>query len=395
MHPVIQPIGTTRKGRPVWPAAGGAVGVGGDTLQVLPDVQFVTDPSAFMQRTEPRIYRHRTVATPGAGSDVKVELPQAGIISMVRLTFDGTATVATASVSGTNEWPYGLLSSLKLSVNGQTEIVSVEGEDLHALRYISRPSFEDATDQFPGAVGGGGTISVATHDLYLTYTVPLAMDPVTLVGSLYAQSPSTLLELTISQAADADLVDTPANLTIAGDWIVEVESYEVPKVEGVLVVPDLSRIHAINSVRTSITNTGENRLELIRSSGQLARLLISGERSDGNPLSAHPSTADASKVDKLSFEYGSQQRPLRWDPASTLVAKNNEDYGGVVPYDRLVIDTVRHNVVRDAIYLQGLTEAAIVPDINGSVTLSGAFVRLVQETLFAVPGAPSGNGQRG
>lgn len=361
-------------------------GTGAATLQALPPVPFSVNPAQFAALTRKRVFPHFTAASPGSGGEIVRELPQSGLISALRITFAGQVVVATAADEASNEWPYGLLSRFKLNVNGQTELFNVEGEDLHVLRYLKNPSFEDATDVYPGQVGGGTDTAIGTHPLHLTWVVPIAMDPVTLVGSLFAQTSATQLEISIQQALAADLFETPANCTLTGNWTVEIVSFDIPRTDGALILPDVSRLHAVNSVRTPVTNTGENRLELIRSSGLLSRLLISGEASDGNPLSAHPSTPAARKLDALSFEYGSQERPYRWNPAATLVAANNEDYGGVPPYDRLVLDTVRYNSVRDGIHLQGLTEAAVVVDIGDSVTLSNGYVRMVQETLFAAQG---------
>lgn len=363
-----------------------SIGAGGQTLQTLPPVPFQMDPARFAALTTKRVFPHKTWATPGSAGEEIVQLPQSGLIAQLRITFSGQLVVATADDESQNEWPYGLLSRFKMNVNGQTELWNVEGEDLHVLRYLRNPAFEDALDVYPGQVGGGTDVAVGTHPVHLTWVVPVAMDPVTLVGALFAQTPNLQLECTFAQAADSDLFETPANCTLTGNWSLEVTSFEVPRADGALILPDVSRQHAVNSVRTPVTNTGENRLELIRSSGMLARLIISGERSDGNSLSALPSAAATDTIDAINFEYGSQQRPFRWTPASNLLAANNEDYGGLPPYDRMVIDSVRHTSVRDAIYLQGLTEAAVVVDIGDSVTLSNGFIRLVQETLYSAAG---------
>jgi hypothetical protein len=383
----LEPLGWTKKGRPIYPVCGGAYGNNSaPALQTLPDVAFQPDQARFAALTRKQVFKHTTFATPGAGAEKTFQLPQSGVIAQLRIVFDGQVVVANAADEARNEWPYGLLSRFRMNVNGATEVWNVEGEDLHVLRYLRNPAFEDALDVYPGQVGGGTDTAIGTHQVYLTWVVPVAFDMVTLVGALFAQSAAVNIECTVQQATAEDLFETPANVTLTGNWHVEITSFDVPKENGIIVAPDLSRIHAVNSVRYPVSNAGETRHELIRSSGLLTRLIISGERSDNNTLSAAAAAADADTIEAMSFEYGSQVRPYVWNPASMLLAQNNEDYGGLPPYDRLVLDTGRYNPIRDGIHLQGLTEAAIVLDLHDDVVLANGFIRLVQETLFAAAG---------
>lgn len=360
------------------------VGVGAETLQNIPVSPYVTDPATFFQMTSKNILTPRSPANPGPGQSTTVQLLQSGVVSKLQITFVGTLTVATAAVTTSNKWPYGLLDGFLLSANGQNNLWDCDGLDLQALRYVRYPSYTERVDVFPDVVGGGGSVGTGDYTVYLTWEVPIAMDDVSLVGSLYAQSSATNLTVKLTQALNTDLFSAnPANATLTGTFYVQETLFLIPvDGQGNIVIPDLSRLHGFNAVDFPITNTGEARVPLIRSAGQLGRLFISGEAAANNRLSALPNAASTKKLEALRIEYGGNQRPFTWDPASQLLALNNQHYGAPAPYDRLVMDLLKENPPRDIILMQGVTELAAVPRIGAGVTLTGASVRLVQETLF-------------
>lgn len=359
------------------------VGTGAETLSNVPAQQFVVDPASFFQMTKKNVTTPKTLA-PGAGATGGVQLLQTGVVSKLLITFVGTVTVATAAATTSDQWPYNLLKFFKLSANGANDLWSCDGIDLHTLRFCRYPAYVERVDAFPDVVGGGGNVAVGTYTLSLTWEVPIAMDDTSLIGALYAQSSATNLQVTISQAANADLFSAnPGNVTIAGTWFVTETFFDVPyNADGALVIPDLSRLHGFNSVDVPITNTGETRIPLIRSQGQLSRLFTSVRRSAAARLSALPNAAATAKLEALRLEYGGNQRPLVFDPAALLLSVNNMHYGATAPYDRLVFDFVKENPPRDIILMGGVTELAVVPRVGSGVTVSGGTVRVVQETLF-------------
>lgn len=357
--------------------------------QNIPDQPSVVSPDEFFSMTSRQEAPIETVA---AGSSViqgltwSKQLPQTGIISRARVTFEGTLVVASAAATTSARWPYGLLDNVALSVNGQNNLWSVDGIDLHAMRFVRNPAYEDAVDVFPGSVGGGNSVSVGTYTVYLTWDLPIAMDDTSLVGALYAQSGSTTITLDRRVATNTQLFSAnPANATLSGTFTTSITRFSVPRSaqEGSpLVIPDLSRLHSVNAIELPITATGDVRLPLIRSAGSLSRLFFSGLSAANTRLSAQPSAAAANKIDAIRLEYGAAQVPYNYDPASTLLALNNNNYGAPAPYGRLVLDFVRENAPRDMVILQGVTDLALIPTINSAVPLSGATGRLVQETLF-------------
>lgn len=360
-----------------------ATGTGSVTLQNIPTNPFVIDPARFFQQTRKNVVTNDAV-TVGSGKFQNRRLPTVGIVSKLQLVFQGQVVIAAGGATTSDLWPHGLLSSFILSANGQNELVSVNGLDLHTLRFLRYPAFTEKIDVFPGTLGGGNALAAGTYPLYVTFEVPMAMDDMSLVGSLFAQSQGTNLNIKITEAAATELFSvTPANATITGAWTVQETFFDIPlDGSGQQVLPDLTRLHGINSNDTPFANVGEVKAGIIRSAGQLVRALVSVRSSATNRLSAAPNAATSKLIDKIRLEYGGNQKPLVYDPAATLLAINNQHYGSSAPYDRLILDFIRENPQRDVIYMQGVTELNVVPTVDAAVTVSAGQVRVVQETLY-------------
>jgi hypothetical protein len=362
------------------------IGNGAETLRLIPEQEWVTDPDLFAMMTT------KQVSTPGtyvsaAGDDgvaINQALPKAGILARMKLQFIGSAVVSTAAATSSIDWPYGLLDRFLLNVNGSTDLWACDGCDLAALRFIRHPAYTELLDVFPGTVGGGDSIGVATHPLHLTWDVPVAMDPTSLIGSIFLQSQTANVGWSATRATKARLFSAnPANVAISGNWKVSEVYYSVPfDAAGKMVLPDLSRLHTFISNDVQFAGTGEQKAPLIRSAGGMYRLLLSALSSSTNRLTADPAAATTKLIDKLRLEYGGNQRPLVYDPAAVLLAENQEYYGGLPPYDRHVFDFVRENAPRDVVNLLGVTELNAVVDVNTGVTVTAGKIRAVEETLF-------------
>ncbi|MGH9042676.1 MAG: hypothetical protein ACRDZ3_20870 [Acidimicrobiia bacterium] len=178
------------------------VGTGSEILRTIPAQPFVPDPNAFFQQTSKTILTPRVPPIPGPGAPVSLQLLQAGIVSKLQITFVGSLVVSTADATTiASTWPYGLLNRFRLSANGQNDLFSCDGVDLHVLRYLLFPAFVNFVDDFPGEVGAAGTVAVGTHPLYLTWDVGVAADQTSLIGALYAQSSATNLTAELTRPA--------------------------------------------------------------------------------------------------------------------------------------------------------------------------------------------------
>jgi hypothetical protein len=368
------------------------VGTGAETFNALPTVPYIVDPATFFAMTEKQTYTAEVVTAPGSGSFVPWQIPQVGIVSKLLLVFQGTLTVTAAGggqtqpVPGGN-WPYGLLEQFILSANGQNNLWLANGLDLVALREARNPALTDHVDLFPGNVGGGGSaLAAGSYTLYVSWEVPISMDDTWLIASLYAQSSSTNLAITLTQETPANLIapgGTPALWTVSGNFSIVETFFEIPvDANGRLVLPDITKLHTFVGQDWPFSNTGEVAAKLIRSAGQMERLFLSARTAPGVRLSALPSTASASKIDAIRLQYGGTKSPLDYVPAAALLSINNQQYGAPLPYDRLCMDFIRENPSRDVVLYQGVTELEAVLTVDPAVTPTAtSFIRTVQESL--------------
>lgn len=363
------------------------VGTGAQRLRNVPDIPWRMDPAAFDQLTERQELVPISVAAPDPGGFTVQQLPQAGLVGRMKIVFEGVITYAdgTGSITSRWQWPYGLLKQFKLSANFQDGIYSCSGIDLHVLRFLRHPAYTETVDTFPGNVGGGDSLTDGTDTpVYLTWDVPVSVDMVSLVGSLYAQSRRTTISARLDRATTAELFDLTgdAAVTITGTFYIAETMFDLPfDQEGNVVTPDLSRLHGFGAIEKPFSNTGEVAADLIGVNGQLLRLLVQ-VRSDGDTI-LDPGDATAAEMDYLHVEYGANKQPIEYDPIELLASVNNEHYGAQLPYGYLALDFARENVRRDAVLMRGVTDLRTVIGVNSGVAVgSNASLRIVQETLF-------------
>lgn len=378
------------------PTGGGATSVVNDPRTSA--LAFAADPQAFFEQTERNEYTALSFSAPGSGATERKQLPQNGILSKITVMFEGTldVTLGAGTVTTAGRWPYGLIEQLVVSANAQNDLVSVNGDDLLALATIRNPgSFaNDTVDTYPGGIGAGNAVA-ADGTVALTWEIPIAIDDVTLVGALYAQSPSMNLMLAIREAVHTDLLVAAggATYTLTGTFYVMVTSFDIPiqggAKGGALIVPDLSRLHGINAHTVPVTAVGENRAPLVRSNGQLDRLLFqvtksAPEASTSNQLlSLDADAASTLALDAVRLEYGSAQRPLDYNPGQSLAKRNLNDYGDALPEGYYCLDFIAENPPRDVVVMMGVTDLVLVATVGSGVTVAAsAKTRLVQETLF-------------
>lgn len=366
-------------------------GTGSNTLQTIPVGSYVSDGPTFWEQTE-RNQERIEVQPITPGRPWVMPLPQVGVVQKIRTFITGTITVAaTKTATPSNLWPYGLLEDVKLSCNGQNDLHSLSGIDLHVMRCLRYPAYSEAVDVFPGGALGGGpggaggsTIAAGTYPVHLTYEQPVATDESQLIGALFAQSSAANISIRRQVAALTDLfsagaADVTLNLT-AHTFVVR---YEIPiNADGALVVPDLSRLHALNATDKQFSGTGAVDVPMVRSAGQLHRLLVRVHADTDDRLIPSAVAAAAKRIDGLRLQYGGNKRPLDFEPISELQSQSNEWYGSVLPYDTMCIDLVRENPARDVLILQGVTELKVVPIVNAAATVDKGVVHLVQQTLF-------------
>lgn len=376
-----------------------------------PNVQ--VDGDSFYPATRRLLFPMRAI-TPiaGFGSTDSTQLRQTGIVAglYVRVTgtmvFGGTITGTTMSW----RWPYNLIRGLRVSANGQSNLINCNGLQLKVLEFAANNDLNDrGVSHSIGATTGvtQGTLSTAcedwgtsganqlgpgvtvaatgTYTVDLEFFVPVAADQISLIGSVYAQSAATNLTIDIDWETQAQLLTLggAATLTASLQYQVQGLVYSIPQVGGRYVVPDLSQFHQVAAFRTANIAQGDNEI-LLPGTGVGRRLMRVGFQVTQG-ATPQPLAMTAANFGPLAWRYGGNDTPEAVSNGQQLRYINERqtsvDLGrnfGVGVWDFAsafaLRDTVDEGATSDLRILVNLVNAPTSP-----------FAEVVQETLFAAP----------
>lgn len=380
------------------------------TLQGITVPKAVVDPTGFFQGTRRNILQMKgATAFAGLGSTDTITLLQTGIISGVMLKFSGSLVVAlpTGTCASTARWPYDLFKNVRLSANGQSNLVNAGGFDLRARELMSLGDLNDrgvtrgVGGASPGTQVSQGTMSLAseswgigqnvtaiaaaTYPVELTVFVPVAVDQRSLVGSIFAQTSSTDLTIIIDWASSSDLftLTGTATATLTGTIQVEAIVYTIPQASGGIVLPDLSSFHSV--IKTRFPNPG-NGLNEVKLSGQgIGRQLLRLYWRTFNGATPAPLAVNATNYGQIGIRFGGNDTPELYTDGKQIVYANERlvgsDIGSLQGYS--LLDFCSEFALRDA-YDESLTnELRFLAEIPSGVALVSPFIEYVQETLFA------------
>lgn len=377
-------------GRP--PVSGGATGrTAAAFARNLPaEGTYVMNPVEFARWTERNDVPLEQRSLTGLGAPpIQQRISNVGIMSALRVLFEGTLTVSGAgTVTANYPWPWNVIKRYNLNLNGQTGIISCEGLDLRSRhsRFYRNPrdpissapaTTTDTKDPAPGTIANG------TYSVMLHWDIPVAHDVFTLVGSIYAQSDQTYLQQQITPAAQAELFSVAggSTVTLTGTFSTTLTFYDIPmSTQGnrqLVLIPDLRWLHGYFSADQPFANQGEVQVAFIRSAGQLTSFSLYLD--NGGAAQIDPAALSA-----LRFQYGGNRRPREYSPPEVLLVKNLQDYNGRIQPNWAVLDFEADNPERELVYPKGVTELAVVATIPTSITLNAnARAHFVEETLFA------------
>lgn len=359
-------------------------GTGAVNLRNLPATKFNINPGLFNQLTSKTIFDPINFALPAFGNFIENQLLQVGIVSKLRLVVQGTITTvgAPTTIAPTIRWPWGLLSRVTVSGNGQNDFISCDGWDLRIRQLAANRAFVDGISTFPNNAGAAPfNVATANSPFVLIYEVPIAMDDTTLVGSLYAQSEATNLTYRIQVETQANLFTiTAGTLAIAATVFLEETVFEVPydpEHPDTLIIPDLTVLHGLVANDNAIGAQTQMDTNLFRVQGQMERLIW---RQQDAPASTvfYP----AASYTSAQLLYGSNQTPYTYQPLIQLRGRNNQDYRQALPDGIFVMDFVVENPARDQVLLEGVTNLRL-RTIYPVAPAATASLHFVQETLFA------------
>jgi len=373
----------------------------------------VVDPREFFRRTQRNVVPVGSRAYAGLGaSEAETKLLETGIVSGVTLKFNGTLTVTpgTGTVASTARWPYGLIRNVRVMANGQSNLINVNGIQLKAREIMQRGDLDDRGvvqaigGASPGTSRAQGTMALASeswgvgsnvsglgagaYDVALEWFLPIAFDQVSLLGSIFAQTSATDLNVPIDWALPAELFTLTGNatVTLTGTLVREEILYSIPEGDGgVIIVPDLGSFHQIIASRQTGLGNGENEHRLAGQGvgRQLERLWWQVY----NGTVGVPLPVSNSNFGQIALRYGGNETPELWTDAMALRHHNertfNSDLGAFWGVN--VLDFCSEHALRDSIDMGAAAELRFVYNIAAGVSLVSAACEYVQESMIAAP----------
>lgn len=379
-------------------------------LQGIQVPKAVVDPGAFFAGTRRNVLQMKgATAFAGLGNTDTIPLLQTGIIAGISLKFSGSVVVAlpTGTCASTARWPYDLFKAVKLSANGQSNLINAGGSSLKARDLMALGELNDrgvsrgVGGASPGTATQQGTLSMnneswgvgqnvtaiaaATYPVELNLFIPVAMDQKNLVGAIFAQTSSTELTVVIDWAAASDLFVLTGTATVAVTGTIQVEAiaYTIPQAQGGIILPDLSTFHSLIQTRYPAIGNGVNELKF---SGQgIGRLLMRTYFKTWNGAASAPLPINDTNFGQIGIRFGGNDTP-ELIPSGRHLAYLNErlvgsDIGSVACFG--LLDFCSEFALRDA-YDESLTnELRLILEIPNAIALVNPFVEITQETLFA------------
>jgi len=385
------------------------------TLQGVVAQNVVINPQAFYPATRRMQYPMKSSAPiMGLGAVDPVTLKQTGIIAALDVRISGSVVFG-GTIAGTSlswRWPYGLLKAVKVSANGQANLVNASGLHLKALqmaqthvndRGISRKigaatiqsgTLSMSSDDWGSlagvtTLGPGVTVAATgTYTVDFVVRVPVAFDQRTLLGAIFAQTAQTNLTLDIEYETQANLLTLggAATVTFAGlNAEVSGVVYTIPQVGGSFVVPDLSAFHQVISTRNPALAQGDNEVPLTGTGigRQLMRVLY--QVYSGAGVAAVPYAMTSTNYGQQAWRYGGNDTPEAYRTGSNMRAFNEDqtgvDLGGQWGFG--LHDFASEWALRDSVDEGSTSDLRLLVNLVNSPTSPSC--EYMQQTVFAAP----------
>jgi hypothetical protein len=366
--------------------AGGATGQGGVAfLSNLPPDSFQINPGLFEQATERQDIPQATQPFNGFGSSSSIRLQNVGVVSLLRLYFTGTLTVAgTGTVTSLPGWPYNMIQRAAFNAQGTNALLAATGPAYRARR---QRLFRNPAETIQTATGvPTGTIANGSYTISYVVDIPISHDMFSGTGWVLAQNPSTTLSIDIAWAAQANCLTVTTGSTAtwsAASVYSTMTTFAVGQAQAgnqtVTIVPDLTTFHGFLENNYAFTASGIVQAPLIRTAGQLVNYafnLRNGPTAEITPDS----------LTEVDFRYGGNRQPRQYNPPQMLIETNQANYNGRVQTNGLTwtyLDFEADNPVRDIFLPENLVELQAQYVIPSSVTINaGAYVDYLEETLY-------------
>lgn len=366
------------------------------------------NPTAFFEHTRRLGYQMQSAAPITAlGSSDSVTLKKTGVVAGVEVRVFGTLAVSgtLGSAAMTYEWPYNLARAIRVSANGQSNLINAPGLLLKAHnmmrpdsqdRGVSRPfgsatinqgsaslSCEDWGTSGSNTLGPGKAIpATGTYTFDFSIFVPIAFDQKTLTGAIFAQTSSTNLDLTIDWAQLSDVCTTStATVVPTVNYAVQGIVYSIPNVGGKFVVPDLSAFHSIIGFERKALGQGPNEVDL-PGTGPGRQLMRCWWQFTPGGQGTAPAVVNAANYGEVGWRYGGNDTPEVWANGTALRFQNerlfNSDLGAA--WGIACLDWANEWAFRDSIDEGAANDLRILMTLVNAPTVPK--LRMVTETIF-------------
>jgi hypothetical protein len=355
-------------------------------------------PAEFFARTRRHTTLEKQTAYAGMGGQDVVEIRKSDILAGLLIKFSGSLVVG-AGVTSTARWPYDLIRQVRFTANGQSNIINCSGLKLKARDFMARGDLNDrGVSQTIGGVartqgtlsqaaelwgvGSNSTLSANTYPVELEWWVPVAEDEVDLAGAIFAATSSTDLTLTIDWETVGNLF-TGGVPTLTGTVQIVATKYSIPiGSNGEIVVPDLSVFHSMIQSRQAAIVNGDNEPRLV---GQgIGKSLLRAFYQVWSGATPAPLPMNATNFGKQAWRFAGNETPDEFVDGQHLREVNERyfgvDLGGLWGFG--VHDFAKENAFRDVVDMGTASELRLLINIPSGVTLTGAAVEYVTETVF-------------
>lgn len=380
------------------------------TMQGIAVPASSVNPQLFFALTRRETTPQRTFAYGGLGQTDHVSIMQSGILFGLSVRFTGTLAVnlGGGTCATTRDWPYNLAKRVRLSANGQSNLINMSGWGLKVRDIMGRGDMSDRgvsrgiTGASPGTTTTHGTLSLnsenwgvgqqvtaipgapTNYDVDLHWYVPVAYDDVELIGAIFAQTSSTDINLAIDWASASELftLTGAATATLTGTVVVEARTCSIPQgPDGGIILPDLSAFHSLIESRYTALANGQNEIKLV-GQGPGRQLMRTFWRvgNNGSWLAVNDTN-----YGQLGWRYGGNTTPELITDGLHMRQLNerlyNSDIGAVEGF--ACWDFAAENAFRDSVDEGAATELRLLVEIPAGVVLTNAHLEYTQETIFA------------
>jgi hypothetical protein len=365
----------------------------------------VRPPEFFARTRRHTILEKGSFFTGGLGGSDIIELRKSDIIGEITVKFSGSLVITGAGVSTTARWPYDMLKQVRLTANGQSNLINASGLKLKAREVMTNNDLTDrGVSQLIGSVartqgtlsldsetwgaGSASTIAAGTYPVELVWVVPVADSMHDLAGAIFAATSTTDISLALDYETVGNLFTgyggtAPA---LTGTFEVVSTKFSIPQgPDGEIVVPELNLFHQLVQGRKTDLQNGSNETRLSGQGVGKSLLRCYAQVWNGAGAAAVPLPLNATNFGRHAWRYSGNETPDEYPSAAALRYANERAYNSDVGafWGFFSHEFAAQNAFRDVVDQGTTSDLRITYDIPNSLTLTSPAIEYVAETILA------------